>query len=295
MNIGRGFLSAWGLLAALGLFGVVPAGSKAELVYGVTAQGNLITWDSGSPTNLLSGIALAGLQLNETLVGIDLRPANGQLYGIGSTSRLYNINPATGVASQVGMGQFAPLLDGNTFGMDFNPTVDRIRVVSNADQNLRIHPDSGSIAAVDTALAYGAGDPNFGVAPNVVGSAYTNNFAGALTTTLYGIDAGTDSLVIQNPPNAGTLSTVGLLGVDIIDVMGFDISGASGTAYAVLFDTQTSRSVFATINTTTGAASIVGEIDGGTTVTAMTVVPEPGTLALLGLASCALLRRRSIR
>ena len=44
---------------------------------------------------------------------------------------------------------FAPLLDGTEFGVDFNPQVDRLRVVSNSGQNLRLHPDTGAVAAVD--------------------------------------------------------------------------------------------------------------------------------------------------
>jgi hypothetical protein len=124
------------------------------------------------------------------------------------------------------------LLDGNSFGFDFNPTVDRIRVVSNAGQNLRLNPDTGQIVdsdpntpgvQSDSDLAYATGDSNQGQSPNVVGSAYTNNVAGATTTTLYGIDSALDILVTQNPPNNGTLNTVGALGVNATGVVGFDV------------------------------------------------------------------------
>lgn len=267
--------------------------AHAELIYGVTSQDFLVTWDSAQPTSLLSGIAISGLQLNERLVGIDIRPATGQLYGLGSSSRLYTIDPSTGVAALVGgPGPFSPLLNGANFGFDFNPTVDRIRVVSNASQNLRLHPVTGAVVAVDGALAYAMGDPNFGVSPNVAAAAYTNNFPGAMSTVLYGIDPGVDALVIQNPPNNGTLNTVGTLGLDVTDILGFDISGASGIAYAVLFNTASNRSMFATINLATGAAAEIGEIDGGTTITGITVIPEPATLWLVGAAWWAVMRRR---
>jgi hypothetical protein len=244
----------------------------------------------------LSGIAIQGLLPNEALVGIDIRPATGQLYALGSFSRLYTLDPATGMTSQVGgPGSFSPLLNGGSFGMDFNPVVDRIRVVSNADQNFRLDPNTGVVAATDSALAYAAIDPNFGVNPNVVHAAYTNNFAGAPSTLLYGIDVGLDVLVTQNPPNAGVLNTVGGLGLDATDIGGFDISGATGSAYAVLF-TGAGGSRFATIDLATGAATVLGEIDGGTVITALTVVPEPGTLLLLGFgAAAALWRIRSRR
>ena len=158
----------------------------------------------------------------------------------------------TGIAVAVG-GPFTPVLSGATFGFDFNPVVDRIRVVSNTGQNLRLNPDTGAVAAVDAALNPGA--------PNVVGSAYTNNFAGATTTTLYAIDATTDQLLIQNPPNAGTLVPVGPLGPDVADAVGFDISANDNRAFAIVTVGGTSGLV--TINLTTGAATPVGVMPGG--------------------------------
>src|SRR5262249_44051896 len=141
--------------------------------------------------------------------------ATRQLYALGSTSRLYVVNTFTGNATLVGAGPFTPTLNGTSFGFDFNPTVDRIRIVSDADQNLRLNPATGGAGIVDTALAYAVGDPNAAQNPFIGASAYTNNFAGAAATTLYGIDAALDILVIQNPPNGGVLNTVGALGVNV--------------------------------------------------------------------------------
>src|SRR5689334_16967896 len=106
--------------------------ASAELIYGIAAVGNatsLLTWDSSSPGTIISGSFVSGLQNNETIVGIDVRPATGQLYALGTSSRLYTLNTATGAATAVG-GQFAPALNGFSFGFDFNPTIDRIRVVA---------------------------------------------------------------------------------------------------------------------------------------------------------------------
>lgn len=264
--------------------------ASAELVYGLTQEGFLVNWDSSSPAMIQMGSPIQGLQSNEKLVGIDFRPKTGELYGVGSFSRLYKINVANGVASQVG-GVFSTSLNGSSFGVDFNPTVDRIRLVSNADQNLRIHPDTGAIAAVDGSLAYGVGDVSFGKAPNVVHAAYTNNFNGAVTTQLYGIDTGLDTLVLQNPPNNGTLSTIGPIGVDVSDIGGFDISGSSGVAYLTVRDSQLGKSTFWTINLATGSGTMIGEIGGGSIITAMSVAPSPGA-ALLGIGSLAMIRRR---
>lgn len=262
-----------------------------ELVYGVTLNQTLVSFNSNTPATLLSGVAISGLQANESVQGIDFRPATGELYALGSFSRLYRVNTTTGAATQVG-GVLSTPLNGSSFGFDFNPTVDRIRVVSDVDQNLRLHPVTGAVASVDGSLAYVAGDPNFGANPNVVAAAYTNSFAGALTTTLYVLDTHLDILAIQNPPNAGGLVTVGSLGTDLSDMASFDISGTSGVAYAAVRDVLLARTTFWTINLSNGSASMIGEVGGGAILTAMAVVPTPGAATLLGLALISTSRRR---
>jgi hypothetical protein len=262
----------------------VPA--QAELIYGVNASGFLISWDSASPRDIEAGVAVQGLQPNESIVGLDFRPADGALYGLGSFSRLYRIDPSNGQATQVGAGPFSPALSGGAFGFDFNPVVDLIRVVSNADQNLRLNPLTGAVAGVDTPLAYpGSGDPGSGFNPNVVSVAYTNSFAGASSTSLFGLDTGLDTLVRIDPPGAGVLSTIGPLGVNIIEIGGFDISGATSIAYVAAILADHSNSFLYTINLATGAMTPVGEIGGGNQIHAIAVVPEPGSLVLVGLGA----------
>ena len=154
--------------------------------------------------------------------------------------------------------------------MDFNPAVDRIRVTSDADQDLRLNPNDGSLTATDTPLAYAAGDAHVGANPNVVGSAYTNNFVGAVATILYDIDSALDTLVYQDPANAGQLHTVGNLGVDTTDNVGFDISQGTGTAYASL--TVGTTTGLYTINLASGASTLVGTIGNSTSLAGETVV-----------------------
>lgn len=189
--------------------------------------------------------AITGLQTGETILGIDMRPATGQLYALGSTSRLYVLNTSSGAAAVVGTVPFATLLSGTSFGFDFNPTVDRIRCISNTGQNLRLQPETGLIAAIDGILNPGT--------PSVTASAYTNNFAGATTTVLYNIDNVTDKLTKQDPPNNGTQVEVGALGINVEAVSGFDINSRSGVGYAAL--KVADKSSLYTINLTSGAAT----------------------------------------
>jgi hypothetical protein len=288
-----------GVLVALVSSAFLVQPVSGELIYGIANQSPataLVTFDSASPGALLTGVFLSGLQQNETILGIDFRPATGQLYGLGSTSRLYTINPASGAASAVG-GPFTPVLNGFSFGFDFNPVIDRIRVVSETNQNLVLDPNTGAVQAVAPSVAYGPADPNFGVDPNIVDSAYTNNFNGAGATTLYGIDTGLDILATQVAAT-GVLSTVGPLGVNVVSAGGFDVSGTTGIAYAALMLTGSSQSSLYSISLVTGAATNLGTIDGGLVITALTtapVVPEPATVMLMfvGIAGVMAGRRRT--
>lgn len=275
------------IIALLGIMILVlatPMQAKAESIFALTTTNSLLSFDSSTPGTVNSIGPVTGLQPGESLFGIDFRPATLQLYGLGSSSRLYTINTATGAATQVGSpGAFA--LTGVDFGFDFNPTVDRIRVTSDLNQNLRLNPVDGTLTMADASLAFASG-----LDPNIVGSAYTNNFAGAVTTVLYGIDSDLGILAIQNPPNNGTLNPVGSLGVSTSGLVGFDISGLTGTAFASLTSTEpdVNSSELYTINLSTGAATLIGTIGGGTTIGGLSVtpfapsaIPEPSTIVLL--------------
>ena len=248
------------LRPTLGLFALtvasalaVPgAASAAEAFYGVTQDNRLVTFQSDNVTNVEPSHAITGLPGGENIIGLDVRPLDGQLYALGKTSRLYVINPRTGAARQVGATPFIPVLAGASFGFDFNPTVDRIRVTSDAEQNLRLNPDNGTVAGVDTNLAYAPGDPGAGTNPSVAGSGYTNSFAGATSTTLYDIENARHALVIQNPPNDGTLTTVGALGTTN-NAVAFDI-GEGNVGYAV-FNGEQNRQNLSRIDLSNGHAT----------------------------------------
>jgi hypothetical protein len=146
----------------------------------------------GTYIELVDERLITGLQPNERILGIDFRPATGELYGLGSSSRLYVIDTFSAEATQVG-SPFAVALSGTSFGFDFNPTVDRIRVVSNTEQNFRLNPNTGAIVDSDLVAPGLQLDGNLkyanGANPNVAGSAYTNSDNDPTTgTVLYNID-----------------------------------------------------------------------------------------------------------
>ena len=250
--------------------------------FGVDTANNLVRFNVLTPGTIVSSVPITGLQAGETVLAIDFRPVNDTLYALGSSSRVYVLDQATGVAGPIGAGAFTPVLSGTEFGFDFNPVVDRIRVTSNTGQNLRLSADTGTVIATDTNLAYASGDPHDGTPPQVVGSAYTNSVPGATTTTLYAIDSNLDILAIQNPPNNGTLNTVGSLGVNASAVLGFDISSPN-TAFATLVVGGTPGLYL--INLSTGAASFFGAIGGGTTLRGLAIVPPGFTASLSGTAA----------
>jgi hypothetical protein len=146
---------------------------QAVILYGVTTSNQLVRFDSTNPSNVTVVGTITGLQSGENILGIDFRPANGLLYGLRSTGRLYIIDKTNATARLV-----APLsvtLSGTEFGFDFNPVPDRLRIVSNTGQNLRVNPDNGST------IADGTLNPGM---PTVTAAGYTNNFPGATSTTL---------------------------------------------------------------------------------------------------------------
>ena len=269
------FLVASLLLIAL------PAVASAELVTALTTNNRLVNFDTATP-GTTSSVNITGLLAGDVLSGIDNRPLNGILYGFavnGTTGRLYSIDTSTGVASV--NSTLSTAVNGNFFGVDFNPSVDRLRIVSDTGQNLRVNVDTGA-TLVDGALQFAAGDPNVGTPPQVVAAAYSNNVASAASTTLYTLDLSTQSLLTQSPPNNGTLNTVASLSNIIFPEAAFDISGITGIAYAILNGFELSQ-----INLLTGEATSLGLINSPGNIIGLaagvTAVPEPSSAVLTAL------------
>jgi hypothetical protein len=230
---------------------------SSRTLYATTDQNLLLEFRERSPERLTDVRAISGLPAGVSLRGIDFRPMTGDLYGVGSDSVVYRVNPMTAIAVAEGPA-FTPALRGTSFGVDFNPTVDKIRVTSDAAQNLRLNVDEGTVLSADKDLNPGT--------PQVVGSGYTNSSFSATrptATQLFAIDAKSDQILLQNPPNDGTLTMGKRLGIDVGTQTGFDIAGAENTGYLATSNPRSRGTGLYRVDVTTGKTRFIGRVGGG--------------------------------
>ncbi len=224
----------------------------------------------GTPQNA----TITGLQPAETSLGIALRPGTGGLYLVGSSNRLYRLNPATGAATPVG-SPFIPSLSGTEFGVAFDNS-DHLRIVSDTGQNLRVDPATAAVT-VDTALAFAVGDPHAGQAPHLGAIAYDHRHGNA---TAYGVDNQLGLLVRLGSSTAsdGILTTIAP--TTALPLVGFDISSASGVAYGL---EQGFSPQLVSVDLATGARTPVAPVGGQfTAFRGLAVAPVSASIPTLG-------------
>ncbi len=248
--------------------------SKRALdVVGLTDSGKLICFSENDPRDARTIGRIKGLDGDAKLVGIDYRPATGDLYGLGNMGGVYVIDDDNGRA--VLKSRVNVPLSGTSFGVDFNPTVDRLRIISDTGQNLADNVDANGDTVTNTTLSNPGPPP--ATALGVTGAAYTNNDADPNTaTTLFDIDSTLDQTVIQSPAASGVLVPTGKLGVDTSASVGSDIYSTirGGTTvhvegFASL--TVNGRSGFYGINLLQGRADARGSFSSRHVVTGIAV------------------------
>lgn len=280
---------------------------KTQIPVAYTLRSNGAVMDRFRTDNpgTASSVNVTGLNPSEILAGLALRPLTGQFYGLGvnagaDTATLYLADPISGVCTAISpAGAITFTQDGDTldlppvssgYGFDFNPTVDRIRVVTTSGLNFRIHPVTGAPVDGDS-IATGVqpdGALNGG-STTAAAAAYTNPYAGAALTSVYALDPSSNSLWVINPPNAGTMTlgvpiTLNGNALDFTAGAGLEILASPGVrptnadpaatyAYAAL--TVGGTAGFYWINLGTGAATLVGTIGTGASLSSLVVCSAP--------------------
>lgn len=273
------------LLAACSTNSALVGTPGKETIHALTQDLKLLTINAGQPTRVLQTVGIKGLPVTEFLVGIDYRVTRGVLYALARSGRVYTINTETGYVSPVGtvpVAATATALDGTAFGVDFNPAADRIRVVSNTGQNLRLHPDTGALVAVDTPLAFDLGDAQADQKPQLLAAGYTYNKKDEKITTNFAIDGRNGTLVRQGSvegvlpvvsPNTGRLFTVGALGTGALVDASLDIADVSGVAFAALRTSAQGPTQLYRVNLETGKAEVLGNVASGAALVGIAVIP----------------------
>ena len=277
-------ICAWALAATACVLAFATVPARGDQAVALMSPNTLAVFDTATPTTVAFH-AITGLGANEAVRGIDIRPADGQLYGvtvasasaINSIVRTYRLDPATGGATLIGATAAALAGAGDVpTGIDFNPVVDRVRYVNTNDESARTNPDNGALAGNDT-------DLNLAGTSDVVAVAYDRNKVGGTVTTLFAINRIGSQLARQGgvdgtpSPNAGTITNIGPLGLTIGGAAdgGFDIT-AAGTAFAALTNAADNLTRLYTINLITGAATAVSLIGSGTSeVRSLALIPPP--------------------
>ena len=226
--------------------------------YSVDFMNQLVAFSPDDLSKTAAKVAITGLEKDEKIVAVEVRASDKSLWAVGNTSRMYTIDPTTGVATSQSKSQFFALLNGSLFDLDYDAASDQFRLVSDQGQNAQISPQFGSIVApVGKKLTYAAGDVNEPKSPQVSGIAFAKN------GSLYGIDPVLDVLTLHTDVPNGVVTTIGSLGEDFGDSVGFDIidvDGGKQTAYLVARPPGALASSLYTVDLSTGKASLVGPI-----------------------------------
>jgi uncharacterized delta-60 repeat protein len=261
---------------------------------GLTSSGALVTFNSAAPGTMSSPVAITGLIAGDVIVGIDMRPVDAVLIGLGynaptGAAHVYSINASTGAATSINANSINVGANEGRITIDFDPVSNYLRIVTTDSFGNNLHIPTGGTGS----LVF---DSNLSSPGGIAATAYSRNLAGGGSggsTTLYEINASANSLATQGSidftpssgtnPNVGTVNNVAALtGVSAVSVVGFDIHNAAGTAGSSPGSAfVATASTFYSLNLNTGTATSLGTFAGGVTIKDVAaVLPAPPILLL---------------
>ena len=241
------------LLAGAVTTSFVASSAQAASIIGLVDGKSIVTIDPKSRKVTQT----ANIKGSAPLLGIDVRPADGMIYGVTTDGMIVSVDAKTGQATMKSKLS-ETLKAGVTVTFDFNPVADRMRLMGSDGTSLRVNVDDGK-ATVDGSHKFKDGDANAGKTPRVVAGAYTNSWKGTQATTLFNIDAATGSLVTQVPPNDGTLNTIGSLGIPVNGPIAFNIVASQPDKNDAWLATG---GTLYSVDLKTGKATMAGKIEG---------------------------------
>jgi hypothetical protein len=253
------------LMAAVVGLGVPASASAAEQLAGLTADNQLLLFRSDSPSNLQGAVTVSGLATGETLLGIGYQEALGRIYALGSTNRLYVVNPITGAALPVSTLPFSPPLNGDAFAFAVDNTTNLARSYSSSGQNLTVSIVTGQGAGTGASYAYDPSDPGTGTTPVLSALAYSVPPAGSQGAAgLYAIDSARSALVTA-PTSQALIRTIGDLGVQTAGPAGLVLTRA-GTAMAALRTSADGNPQLYDLDIATGKATPISSDENRATI-----------------------------
>jgi len=250
---------------------------NAQSLVGITQDDKVFTMANIAAPGLISTpITVTGMTAGQTIAGADVRPLTGELYIMGydalsNTAQIYSLNTATGVASAISSTPMSLGLGAtDAVSFDFDPTMDRIRVVGANGKNYDINPVNGAIVSTDADLSFNLADVNHLATPSIGAIAYTNSYVGAGATTLYSYDMALNVLAAIDSPATGVLHTIGNTGLMVntithsIDMDVYvDPVTLNSTAYLAANTNADLNDNLYSVDLNTGAATSLGLIGGG--------------------------------
>lgn len=280
--IGSTLLALAGLLSTSLSAATMPALKGNETLWLLDQAHQLLKVKVAAADKIVEQKALTGLAQGESIVGIDYRVAYGVLYALSDKGQLYSVETNTGKLTAIGPVLPAASLKKAQFGFDFNPVADRIRVVNDQGQNLRLHPETGALASVDPDLKYAENDSNFGKQPGIVAAAYTYNQQDSTLTTNYAIDKTNGTLVTQGSkegitpavsPNTGLLFSVGKLDLPALQQVSFDISDLSNLSFIAVSTAAEPATTLYQLDLETGQHKKLGTLTDGRALAGLALEP----------------------